>query len=153
MDLPYHFGMLRMSTFCYFNWFSKKANIIYIICTNVSVLLLLELFHFCKNHVFMKKISLYKIMSPRGIFWTILTYFTILEFLECLLFGNLNDFSLKITEFTWYSQMQAYFFCKLFFTKIVFSQKNIFYIIMPTAKFFWTILTCFTILECWICLL
>ena len=114
---------------------------------------IIRIISFLQKSCFHENISLYKIMSPRGIFWTILTYFTILEFLECLLFANLNDFSLKITEFTGYSQMQAYFFCKLFSTKIVFSQKDILYIIMPTGNFFWSILTCFTILECWICLL
>ena len=90
---------------------------------------IIRIISFLQKSCFHEKISLYKIMSPRGIFWTILTYFTILEFLECLLFASLNDFSLKITEFTWYSQMQAYFFYELFST-------NIFYILMPTGNFF-----------------
>ena len=36
IDLPYQFGILIMSTFCWTKWFSTKANSIYAIWTNVS---------------------------------------------------------------------------------------------------------------------
>ena len=85
---------------------------------------IIRIISFLQKSCFHEKISLYKIMSPMGIFWTIQTCFTILEFLECLLFGNLNDFSLKITEFTGYSQMQAYFFLQIIFYKnCIFTKK------------------------------
>ena len=75
--------------------------------------------------------------SQGGIYWTIQTCLTNLKSSEHLLFANLNDFSLKSTDFIQDSQMQVVFFCKkFFFTKIIFSQKNILCLIkLPGGNF------------------
>ena len=62
-------------------------------------------------------------VSRGGIYWTIQTCLTNLKFSEHLLFANLNDFSLKSTDFIKDSQMQVVYFCKFFFTKINFHKK------------------------------
>ena len=64
-------------------------------------------------------------VSRGGIYWTIQTCLTNLKFSEHLLFANLNDFSLKSTDFIKDSQMQVVYFCKFFFYKNQFSQKNV----------------------------
>ena len=61
--------------------------------------------------------------SQGGIYRTIQTCLTNLKFSEHLLFANLNDFSLKSTDFIKDSQMQVVYFCKFFFTKINFHKK------------------------------
>ena len=61
--------------------------------------------------------------SQRGIYWTIQTCLTNLKFSEHLLNANLNDFSLKSTDFIKDSQMQVVYFWKFFFTKINFHKK------------------------------
>ena len=38
IDLPYHFGNLRMSTFCWSQWFSTKLNRIFVVHRNASKL-------------------------------------------------------------------------------------------------------------------
>ena len=62
--------------------------------------------------------------SQGGIYWTIQTCLTNLKFSEHLLFANLNDFSLKSTDFIQDSQMQVVFFCKkIFLQKSYFHKK------------------------------
>ena len=65
-------------------------------------------------------------MSPGIIFWIIETCLTNLESSEYLLFAYLNDFSLKLTDFTRYSQMQVSFFVQIIFYKNRIFGKNIF---------------------------
>ena len=91
--------------------------------------------------------------SQGGIYWTIQTCLTNLKFSEHLLFANLNDFSLKSTDFIKDSQMQVVYFCKFFFYKNQFSQKNVLCLIKLPGGNFWTIQTCFTNLEFSSCLL
>ena len=38
MNLPYQFGILRMCTFCWFDWFLSKPSIILVIHTNMCAL-------------------------------------------------------------------------------------------------------------------
>ena len=38
MNLPYQFGILRMCTFCWFDWFLSKPSIILVIHTNTCAL-------------------------------------------------------------------------------------------------------------------
>ena len=77
--------------------------------------------------------------SRGGIYWTIQTCLTNLKFSEHLLFANLNDFSLKSTDFIKDSQMQVVYFCKFFFYKNQFSQKNVLCLIKLPGGNFWTI--------------
>ena len=61
-------------------------------------------------------------VSWEGIFWAVLTCLINLESLTCLLLANLIDFSLKSTEFTYYSQRQVYQVVEfiIFLTKVTF---------------------------------
>ena len=53
IDLSYQFGILRTSTFCWFEWFSIKLNRFCKILTNASCLFLQKFFY--KNYIFTKK--------------------------------------------------------------------------------------------------
>ena len=73
---------------------------------------------------FHKFVSMINHASQGGIYWTIQTCLTNLKFSEHLLFANLNDFSLKSTDFIKDSQMQVVYFCKNFFLqKSIFTKK------------------------------
>ena len=86
-----------------------------------------ENYNFFKKNTF-SKISFYdKLCLLRGIFWTLLTCLINLEFSEHLLFANLNDFSLKSTDFIQDSQMQVVFFCIKIFLQKSYFHKKIFY--------------------------
>ena len=74
-------------------------------------------FNFLLKTFFHKFVSMINHASQGGIYWTIQTCLTNLKFSEHLLFANLNDFSLKSTDFIQDSQMQVVFFCKKFFYK------------------------------------
>ena len=65
-------------------------------------------------------------VSRGGIYWTTQTCLTNLKFSEHLLFANLNDFSLKSTDFARYThKCKLSFFCKNFFYKnCIFTKKN-----------------------------
>ena len=142
IDLSYQFGILRLSTFCCFEWFSTKAYRSFIIHTNGGLVFLWKFSIFFKNHIFM---NFFYIQSC---------------FLRCLFLGYLDlpyQFGiLRMSTFClleWFStksirfyniltNSSEFFYANNFFTKIVFSQ-NIFQII-------WT---CLTNLESSGCLL
>ena len=97
LDLPYQFGILRMSTFCLLDWFFTKSNTYHMMLTNSSELFCASNF-FTKN-VFSQKKFFCSIIFSGSIFWNIRTCLTNLEFLGCLFFADLNDFTLALTEF------------------------------------------------------
>ena len=97
LDLPYQFGILRMSTLCLLEWFFTKSNIFYMILINSSELFCASNF-FTKN-VFSQKKFFCSIIFSWSIFQIIWTCLTNLESLECLLFADLNDLTLALPEF------------------------------------------------------
>ena len=70
-----------------------------------------------------KSTQMFNYVSWGSIFSAILTCLTNLESLSCLLFADLIDFSLKSTEFTYYSQRQVYQVVEfiIFLTKVTFA--------------------------------
>ena len=96
-------------------------------------------FNFLLKTFFHKFVSMINHASQGGIYWTIQTCLTNLKFSEHLLFANLNDFSLKSTDFIKDSQMQVVYFCNFFFYKNQFSQKNVLCLIKLPGGNFWTI--------------
>ena len=80
-------------------------------------------FNFLLKTFFHKFVSMINHASQGGIYWTIQTCLTNLKFSEHLLFANLNDFSLKSTDFIKDSQMQVVYFCNFFLQKSIFTKK------------------------------
>ena len=104
--MPYQFGILRMSTFCWFEWFSTKANRSFIIHTNAGLVFLWKFSIFFKNHIFM---NFFYIQSC---------------FLRCLFLGYLDlPYQFGILR------MSTLCLLEWFFTK-----SNIFYMILINSS-------------------